>query len=106
MSDLVRKEKKFIQLLIHTEWKQQKALIGTITISQMQALVQIIYNILHGIVNVKEEDIKQMKRDKSFIREFVAKRVSLKRRKFLLLKYFRSILVLLKVCEKELWLKS
>lgn len=72
----------------------------------MQALVQIIYNILHGTVNVKEEDIKPVKRNKSFIREFVAKRVSLKRRKFLLLKYFRSILILLKVCNKELWLKS
>ena len=71
----------------------------------MKALVQIIYNILQGIVNVKR-GYKANKRNKSSIRESVAKKVSLKRRKYLLLKYFRSILMLLKVCNKELWLMN
>ena len=102
MNGLIRKEASFLRLLLVTTTKQQKALIKTITASQMNALVQIVYNVLQGNRTISSDLKKKLKRNKRSIRRFIGKGLTLRNRVKLLLKHFKSILLLVKVVEKEL----
>lgn len=102
MNRLVKKEIKFLRLLISTSSLQQRALIKTIQPSQMQAIVQIAYNVLIGNRVLSAENKKKLKTHKVIIRRFVSKELPFEKRKEILLKYFNYILLLIKVIEKEL----
>ena len=74
MNSLIKSEKHFILLLLTTNRKQQQiALIRTITKSQLQTLVQIVYNIVYGYRTLPENDKKKLQRFKLVIRKFIAK---------------------------------
>ena len=64
MNSLIKSERHFILLLLTTKRKQQIALVRTITKSQLQALVQIVYNIVHGYRSLPENDKKKLRRFK------------------------------------------
>ena len=69
MNSLIKKEKHFIILLLRTNRKQQTALIKTITKSQLQAVVQIVYNVIHGFRSLPEKIKKNLQRLKTVIRQ-------------------------------------
>lgn len=102
MSALLKKEKTFLRLLLHVDIKQQKALLNTIQSSQLQAIVQIVYNVLMGMRDLTTKDKNRMKRYKNIIRRFVSKALSFKERKRLLYKYFKHIKPALTLILKEL----
>jgi hypothetical protein len=102
MSMLIKKEKYFILLLLSTTRKQQLALVKSITDRQIQVIVQIVYNVIHGFRALPEKDKKKLQRHKSTIRMFIAKSTSTKRRKELLTKYLKYILLIIKPVIKEL----
>lgn len=102
MNNLVKKQSCYIKLLLTTTNQQQKAMIQSITPSQMKAVVQIVYNVLHGNPYISEKDKKKLKKRKLVIRRFIAKRLSFKSRIKLFLKYFSYISLLLRVIETEL----
>ena len=62
MNSLIKSERHFIILLLTAKRKQQIALVRTITKSQLQALVQIVYNIFHGYRSLPENDKKKLRR--------------------------------------------
>ena len=95
MSEKLKEEAVFFNFLLTTNEKQQQLLLKTITKTQMSALIEIIYNALHGNLIISESDIKRVKRYKNDIRRLVAKGLSFKRRKELLIKYFKQVLILI-----------
>ena len=102
MSQLIKKEKDFLRLLLNTTDKQKKSLLESIEKPQLKAIVQIAYNILLGHRSLAEKDKKRLARRKTVIRQFVSKGISLRKRKELLLKHFRYILPLIDVVKSEL----
>lgn len=96
MNSLIKSEKHFILLLLTTNRKQQIALIRTITKSQLQALVQIVYNIVYGYRTLPENDKKKLQRFKLVIRKFIAKRISTPKRTALFLKHLNQYILLIK----------
>lgn len=102
MNPLIKNEKYFILLLLTTNRKQQKALLQSITKAQMQVLVQIVYNIIHGFRSIPEIDKKKLKRIKSVIRKFVSKRLSTSKRTALLLKHLNQFILIFKPIIKDL----
>jgi hypothetical protein len=102
MNPLIRKEKDFLLLLLHTSDKQKKVLIQNIEKLQLSAIVQIVYNILIGVRPLTEKDKKHVIKRKLIIRQFVSKGLSLKKRKELLLKYFKYILPFIAAVKSEL----
>lgn len=102
MNSLIKNEKYFILLLLTTIRKQQIALVRSITKSQLQALVQIVYNIIHGFRYLPENDKKKLKRFKSVIRKFITRRLSITQRTDILLKHLKQFILILKPIIKEL----
>ena len=102
MNQLIKKEKYFLRLILHTSSKQRIALFKQIETSQLRAIVQIVYNVLLGNRSMTEKDKKQLAKRKSVIRQFVSKGISLKKRKALLLNYHRYIVPFIEVVKSEL----
>lgn len=102
MNKLIKKESNFIRLLLKTTRLQQKALIRTITPTQMKAVVQIVYNVLQGNRDISVKTKNRMIKHKRFIRRFITNGLTPRKRINLFLKYLTFILLLLKTVEKEL----
>lgn len=102
MNPHIKKERDFLRLLLNTSNKQKKMLLQSIEKSQLNAIVQIVYNVLQGYRPLPKKDKKELAKRKGVIRQFVSKGVSLKRRKKLLLHNFKYILPLIRVIDKEL----
>jgi hypothetical protein len=102
MSEIIQKEKDFLRLLIYASQNQKKTLILGIEKAQIHAIVQIVYNVLHGYRPLPDKDKMLLSRKKNVIRLFVSKGVSLKKRKELLFKYSKYILPLIYVIKSEL----
>lgn len=104
MEDKLQKERHFLKFMINTNEKQQKMLIKNLTKSQLAALIEVIYNAIRGNLVIPEKDKKNLKRYRHVIRKVISKRLSQKRRKAILLKYFKQFLALIKPSES--WLKN
>jgi hypothetical protein len=102
MNPLIKKEKDFLRLFLHTSDKQKKVLIKNIEKSQLNAIVQIVYNVMLGIRPLAEKDKNRIANRKTIIRQFVSKGISLKRRKKLLFKHFKYILPFIAAVKNEL----
>lgn len=102
MNALIKKESGFLRLLLNTSSEQRKAMIKSITPSQMKAVVQIAYNVLQGNRDLPQRDINKLTRHKIVIRRFIDKKTTREKRVALFLKYLESILPLIKVIEKDI----
>ena len=67
MSDRIRNNSAFYQLLLSSTYSQQKALLDTITPLQLDLISELIYNILYT-VPIPDKDRKTLKR-KKFLKE-------------------------------------
>ena len=79
MSKLVKKRNIFFLTLLKASVKQQKKLILNMTSSQVKAVVQIIYNVLHGGLQITKVLKERFKRCKKVIRKLVQKKLSQKK---------------------------
>lgn len=104
MSNKLSQEKHFLKFLLNTNEKQQKLLIKHITKSQMDAIVEIVFNALNGNLPLSTDNKKKLKRYRHVIRQLVSKGLSRSRRKKILIKYIKQSILLLKPCET--WLKN
>ena len=94
----ILKEAYFIGLLFSADKSQRHVLIQTISKRQLAALIEIVYNILHGYRSLSERDKKNLQKYQYVIRKFVHPRISATLRKQLLHKqlYFNIFYRLLK----------
>ncbi|MDA8041178.1 MAG: hypothetical protein MPJ22_01980 [Pirellulales bacterium] len=63
----------FLELLATSERKQARALISTMTKSQLNAICEVLINIRFGNIAVNEKDIKKLQRKKNVIRQLTSK---------------------------------
>ena len=103
MNPLIKKERYFLILLVSTTVKQKKALLRAIEKSQLRAIVQIVYNLMTGYRALPENERKRLARRKTVIRQFVSQGISLKKRKELLLKYYKYILPFISAIQGQLF---
>ena len=86
MSDALKREKHFLNHLVHsTTVKGKKSLFKTLTRQQINVLTEIFLNILQKTVDLSEEEKKKLLKHKKFIRKIANKRKTLKKRKDLLI---------------------
>lgn len=102
MNKLIQRESDFLRLDLNTSDKQRLALLKTIQESQLNAIVQIVYNVLMGSRPLSSRDRKEIANHKLVIRRFVSRKLSLEQRKRLLIKYYDHFHKLIKSIRSDL----
>ncbi|MES9884088.1 MAG: hypothetical protein ABW185_24855 [Sedimenticola sp.] len=109
MDRLVKEDGFYLGLLLSANKRQQKRILHISTIQQLRALVEIIYNVLHGYMPPHEKHIPNLKRHKSAIRDIVKKKISRRKRIELISKNITVIAKLLEVIKQGIviqWRKN
>ncbi len=103
MSNLVKKNVSFLQLLATTVSKiQRKILLDTITKDQLRALIEIIVNLSQGVLPITPKRKSELGKFKKLFRTIGYKSVSLKRKQKLLGRSGHVVALLLKAVEPAL----
>lgn len=105
MRSKLLKEAYFVGLLLNADKKQRHALLQTISTRQLEAVIEIIFNILHGYGSLPDKDKKRIRRYQAVIRSFVNRRTPNARRKQMLQKYFNIFYPMLKVVQNYIIVK-
>ena len=74
----------------------------TIENSQIRAIIQIVYNIIKGYRPLPNEEKRKLNKKSKFIRQFISRGLSFKKRKELLLKNYTYIIPFIKAIKNEL----
>ena len=96
MGFLVKSQLAFLELLATSERKQARALISTMTKSQLNAICEVLINIQFGNIVVNEKDIKKLQRKKNVIVQLTSKTTGANIRKTLIEKEVALILMIIK----------
>ena len=96
MGLLVKTQLAFLEVLATSERKQARALISTITKSQLNAICEVLINIQFGNIPVNEKDIKKLQRKKNAIVQLTSKTTGANIRKTLIEKEVALILMIIK----------
>ena len=102
MNSLLKKEQPFLRLFMTASHEQKKALVKTITTSQMRAVIQIVYNIIRGSRNLSESNKRKVRRYKPVILRFIEKGKPLQIRRSILLKDLPIFVLLVQTIKDEL----
>ena len=102
MNSLLKREQPFLRLFMTASNEQKKALVKTITTSQMRAVIQIVYNIILGSRNLSELNKKKVRRYKPIILRFIEKGKPLQIRRSILLKDLSIFVLLVQTVRDEL----
>ena len=86
----------FVQFLMKATQQQQLCILKTLSKPQLQCILEIIFNVMQGVVSLTEHDKAQLKRRKRFIRVVIATRVTLNQRRKRLLQIKNILTVFLK----------
>lgn len=81
----------FILFLIDAPRQQLMSILKILTKEQLQAIIEIIYNVVQGVSPISESNKSILNKNKNLIRRLVAKRSTLSQRKKIVLK-LRNIL--------------
>ena len=84
----VKDNASFLKATTSAHPEQCKALIQTAHNKQLDAICEILLNIVKGVIPLKEELFKKASKFKKILRELVAKCTNKKARKELMIKYF------------------
>jgi len=96
MSGRIRQHATFLRLLQESTPRQRKAVIESITNTQLDALSQLILNIVQGNIPVTDSYIKKLKRYKDIIHSLATRKVSRVKKRDALIKLQRLLPFLLK----------
>jgi hypothetical protein len=97
MGDLIRQQRHFLQLFVQTSSTQQKALLDTVTQSQLRVLSEIAHNIIRGKVTLTPTEQVQLKRDRRFIHLLGNKKLGYKHKQKLVRTKQRTLHLLIKI---------
>lgn len=102
MNSLKKREGDFLRLFLSTSETQRRALIKTISKSQLESLTSIVFNVLMGNRSLSKSDKTALLPHKTLIRRFVSKELTFEQRKALLLRYCQYFLRVARVIQREL----
>lgn len=109
MDKLIKEEGFYIGLLLSTNKKQRIRLLQIITTQQLRALVELIYNALHGYSPPHEKYMLDLRRHRSIIRHIVKKKITRRKRIELISKHIGIVIKLLEYMKQGIvlqWRKS
>ena len=69
-------QKHFLLFLTECSLKQGKQLLANRTKAQLLAIREVVYNVIRGNVEVKPDQLKILKKNKNFLRQFAYKSVT------------------------------
>ena len=87
----------FVQFLMKATQQQQLYILKTLSKPQLQCILEIIFNVMQGVVSLTEHDKAQLKRRQRFIRAVIATRVTLNQRRKRLLQIKNILTVILQL---------
>jgi hypothetical protein len=99
----IRKVKTFLQFLLSNQIHdiQAKAILDTVDKSQLLALSEIAYNLLHANLQLSEKELKEINK-KKWLLKIVADKKNTQQKKDTIYKYSKSLLKLLSMFRKPL----
>ena len=83
MSKVV-KRRDFLQLLANSKNKRRQTLLEIATSDEIKAIIELLYNILHGSIKLSTKDLQKLRKYKKLIREITEKKKNVKQVKGLL----------------------
>lgn len=89
-------KKTFIKFLLDIPKQQLVWFLKMITKEQLQAIIEIIYNVVQGVCPIPATNKSVLSKHKNLIRALVSKRTTLSERKRLLLKLRYILQIVLK----------
>ena len=90
MSQKLRQNKNFLNLLLLTSSAQAKSLLQTITPQQVLTVVEIVYNLMKIVTSAKDKAV--IKKRSGFLRKLSNKRTTLAVKKKLIVKHRAKLL--------------
>ena len=105
MNQNIRKEMYFLQFLVNADKSQTKLIFKIMSKSQMEAVNAIVYNVIHGTFKVKPELVDGMRSHRKQLYNIVDKKISLVKRKELMIRRSQQLIILLRVAVKEIFAK-
>lgn len=97
MKNLTLKNKLYLKFLAFCDREQRKAIIRTSHDDQLKLLVEIIYNLLKGVISLSRNKTQLLTLDKNNIRKVVADSVSMNLRRKRLLKIVNNIPIIIQL---------
>lgn len=93
---MTKKHLPLFHLLVEASNLQRKALVKTMTVEQLHAVTEAIFNVLRGVCPIKKKDKTTLTAYKDNIRRLVSNSLTSKQRKRLLNKHVTILPILLK----------
>ena len=90
MSKNLKKFKNFLILMLITNRTQAKALLQTITSGQVEAIVEIVYNLMNIASTVSDKAVLRKRR--TYLKKLANKKTSLSAKKRLIVKHRAKLL--------------
>jgi hypothetical protein len=95
MTTSVKKHREFLRLLMTTHKVQRMHMLQTISNDQFNILVEIVYNILHGICPLNKDEEVKIKKYKTLLRKLIEKNLPKRVKKNILLQIQQIVPTLL-----------
>lgn len=95
MTASVKKHREFLRLLTTTHKIQRVHMLQTISNNQFNILVEIVYNILHGICPLTKDEEVKLKKYKTLLRKLKEKKLAKRIKKNILLQIQQIVPTLL-----------
>ncbi len=102
MSELVRKQRHFINLLSETDQKQRKRLLETITREQVKAISQIAHNVIKSVVKLAPSEKEKLKKRRRFIHVLGNRKIGYERKRDSILSNQSALVSLIRVVAAHL----
>ena len=96
----------FLYVLVSSSKQQRESLIKTVSKSQLQALLEVIFNTLKGTVTLTTKNKELLSRYKKVIRKVVDPHTSLRQRRALLYKFSSIFIYIVKIVLSQINFKN
>lgn len=80
----ILKRKDYLNLLAKSKYKRRNALIDIADKQELNSLIELLINILHGRLELPKSKIKSLARYKNILRQLCQKRCGIKKKRRLL----------------------
>ena len=95
--DHLRTHLPFLQLMTTAKQSQCKALLKTISNSQLNILCEIAYNLTHGSLGIGQKEIKKLKPYKRIIRTLANEQFSSSKKRQYIINHLMKVLLMIKI---------
>ena len=102
MSKTIRKAYSYLDLMLDnsTPSKQSKYLIQTATENQVNALCEVLYNIIYGDITISVKDRKSLTKRKKLVDFLLSKNKPISNKRTLFQRYIKFLLRIIKQARK------